>query len=112
MDTVTAKKIITTAFGSVQLQQTKKNPFVHYGTINGYGNSAMTAVLIASAEGGFTDFVCNQEGLEWIVAGLNAGKLGEALVVHASISIDGTISNVGVKKAKEVLDQIRDQNPS
>ena len=110
MDTITSEKILTMAFGPIQLQRSQTVPFSYYGKIDGYGDGKLTGVLIASAEGDFIDFVCNQ-GLERIVAAVNDGRLGEALVVHATIAADNTIRAVGIKDARELLNQIRQQNP-
>jgi hypothetical protein len=111
MDLAAARKINALAFGvSVNLEQSKTCPFIFYGYIDGYGVKP-TAVLHVTAEGNFTDFVCNQEGLVRIVTAVTNGTLGEALVVHASIANDGTVSAVGIKNALETHDKICQENP-
>jgi hypothetical protein len=69
MDNDTVQRILAKAVGSAKLQRSKSIPFAYWGRIDGYGNGAMTAVLIATSEGDFTDFVCNQQGLERIARG-------------------------------------------
>jgi hypothetical protein len=111
MDYDTSQRILAQAVGSAHLQRSTKIPFGYWGKINGHGNGKPTAVLLATSEGDFIDYICNQRGLESIVASEDDGRVGAALVVHAKIAADGAIAEVGVTKAKEVLNRIREESP-
>jgi hypothetical protein len=82
------RKALALAYPGVHFKQSTSLPYIWWSEIDG----TMTAVLIASADGGFAEFALNDRGLERIVDAAYAGKIAEATVLYVDVAENGAPS--------------------